>query len=96
MSNLKGSMPVPIPPGSAAKDQYVRPDMPEAAKKMSFAEVRQVIDAYHSSEIADSVNRLNCVIENGTTLSAWEIEQMNKLFQKFEAKYNNPLAKALR
>lgn len=82
--------------GVAACNPPSRTVMPENMTELTYEEVRQAWDAFNQSEIAHPINQLNHVLERGAALSQWEIDQVNKVFEKFNAKYNSPLAKALK
>lgn len=52
---------------------------------------------FSRSHTAHSVAHLEEVVNNSNyQLSNWEVEQINDFYKKFAAKYNSPLAKALK
>jgi biotin-(acetyl-CoA carboxylase) ligase len=82
------------PPTSLGSIQ--RTQMPEKLAEMSYDELELAWRAFNDSEIAHAVRQLNYTLNNNSTLSQWEIDQVNKVYEKFSAKYNSPLAKALK
>lgn len=63
----------------------------------SFEDIKKVCDIYQRSETSHYVERLDEIInQSGYVMSNWEVEQLNNLLDKFSAKYNSPLAKAMK
>lgn len=81
---------------SLACSPPAKTEMPESTSHLSFDEVAQAWEAFNQSEIAHPIRQLNYVLERNIPLSQWEIDQVNKIMTKFTAKYNSPLAKAMK
>lgn len=72
-------------------------DTSKTIAEMSYADIRNVYESYRRSEIAHVAEHLSHVLDNPKyVLSNWEIDQLQKVFEKFEAKYTSPLAKAMK
>jgi hypothetical protein len=72
-----------------------KPEVTDLGK--SFVELKAARDAYNRSHTAYHIEELADAIDsNSITLAPWEIEAMNNLIEKFNTKYNSPLAKVMR
>lgn len=63
----------------------------------SFEDIKKVCRVYQHSETAHYADRLDEIInQSNYVMSNWEVEQLNNMYDKFAAKYNSPLAKAMK
>jgi hypothetical protein len=85
---------VPVPPSSPSISVTPKP-APTMTDK-DIAQIRNIVDAFYGSAIANQVCQLNDVIEGSYQLSDWEIKVMDELFEKYFAKYKSPLAEAMK
>lgn len=70
--------------------------MPQSLENSSFDEIQSAYFAMRNSEICPTLDHLNWVMEKQIPLQQWEINKLEQAFNKFLAKYNSPLEKALK
>lgn len=91
--------PYPTPNGVALNQKEMTDkdiDPSKTVSELSGDEMRALYRAYQNSDVAHTVDHLEVILERSQTLTNWEIERLNKVFQKFTSKFNSPLAKALK
>lgn len=81
---------------AGAKMAQAKTEMPEKLAEASYEDIQRAWEAYNQSEITHPTRQLNWVFDNNHKLSQWEIDQLQKTFEKFQAKYQSPLAKAMK
>jgi hypothetical protein len=72
------------------------PEMPESMKASSPADILDAAAAINNSRVHWPVNAINSLSKESVNLQDWEVQMVEKAFTEFLAKYNSPLAKALK
>jgi tryptophanase len=63
---------------------------------IDIEKLRKLVSAFHNSDVVRRVNDLDFALDHGPPLQQWEIKEVNKVLEKFTAKYKSPLAGALK
>lgn len=72
------------------------PTMPASMEQFSPKEIQEAAFALNNSKVTYPVNALNELATTGTQLKDWEIKYVDEAYANFAAKYNSPLAKAMK
>lgn len=81
----------------------ISPNEPEQVHVTSYelqgdidiGKLRKLVAAYQHSDIVRRANDLDWALSNNQKLQQWEINEVNKVLEKFAAKYKSPLSKAM-
>lgn len=81
--------------GMIEKDREPRPEI-DLKGDVTLEDMIKVVNSYHQSSVIHSIAQLEHVINSNQKVQDWEVRMVKKTLEKFLAKHDSPLAKALK